>query len=80
MLPPVAPVAPAAPFLEPTSLETNFKRPLTRLINKQKNTVEIILKTKEDELINETSLPDRLTKLLPNIDDVIEEEDKDKTN
>ena len=33
-------------FLKPTTLETNFNRPITRLINKQKNAVQIIWKTK----------------------------------
>ena len=43
--PPISPL-PLEPsnnnFLKPTTLETNFNRPLARLINKQKNTVQII--------------------------------------
>ena len=60
--PPISP-PPVEPsdnkFLKPTTLETNFNHPLTRLINKQKNTVEIIPKTKKDEPIDQFNLSDQ---------------------
>ena len=42
--------------LKPTTLETNFNQPSTRLLKKQKNTVEIIPETKKDEPINQFNL------------------------
>ena len=66
-------------FLKPTTLETNFNRPLARLINKQKNTVQIIWKTKKDELIDQFDLSDRLSNFLPNIDKIVDEQN-DETN
>ena len=66
-------------FLKPTILETNFNHPVIRLINKQKNTVDIIPKTKKDELIDQFNLSDQLSKLLPNIDGTVDEQN-DKTN
>ena len=62
-------------FLTPTTLETNCNHPLRRLINKQKNTVKIIPKTK----MNWLTLSDRLSKLLSNIDEIVDEQN-DKTN
>ena len=74
--PPISPT-PLEPsnnkFSKPTTLETNFNRPLTRLIKKQKNTVEIIPKAEKDEQIDQFDLPDQLSKLLPNIDEIVDE-------
>ena len=58
----------AAPMkADKPNLQDNLKRPMTRLIDKQKNTVEVIPK-KDENNSDDTNLSDRLTKLLPNID------------
>ena len=64
-------------LLKPTTLETNFNRPLTRLIDKQRNTVQIIWKTKKDELIHQFNLSDRFSNLLPNIDETVDEQNNE---
>ena len=55
----------AAPMkADKPNLQDNLKRPMTRLIDKQKKTVEVIPK-KDENNSDDTNLSDRLTKLLP---------------
>ena len=55
----------AAPMkADKPNLQDNLKRPMTRLTDKQKNTVEVIPK-KDENNSDDTNLSDRLTKLLP---------------
>ena len=61
-------------------MQDDFKHPVTRLINKKKNIVQITPKKDTTNEINETNLSDCLTQLFPDIDEVEEEKVKDKNN
>ena len=61
-------------------MQDDFKRPVTRLINKKKNIVQVTPKKDTTNEINETNLSDCLTRLFPDIDEVEEEKVKGKNN
>lgn len=61
-------------------MQDDFKHPVTRLINKKKNIVQITPKKDTTNEINETNLSDCLTRLFPDIAEVEEEKVKDKNN
>lgn len=54
-------------------MQDDFKRPVTRLINKKKNIVQVTPKKDTTNEINETNLSDCLTRLFLDIDEVEEE-------
>ena len=68
------------PQLPPKPIIDNFARPLTKIIDDEKNTIQIIPKKKEVGL-NETNLSEQLSKIFPNINEVNkQDEEKFKEN
>ena len=54
--------------LQPKPIIDNFARPLTKIIDDEKNTIQIIPKKKVG--LKETNLSEQLSKNFPNIDEV----------
>ena len=57
------------PQLPPKPIIDNFAKPLTKIIDDEKNTIQIIPRKKEVDL-NKTNLSEQLSKIFPNIDEV----------
>ena len=63
------------PQLPPKPIIDNFARPLTKIIDDEKNTIQIIPKKKEVGL-NETNLSEQLSKIFPNINEVNKQDEE----
>ena len=63
------------PQLPPKPIIDNFARPLTKIIDDEKNTIQIIPKKKEVGL-NETNLSEQLSKVFPNINEVNKQDEE----
>ena len=63
------------PQLPPKPIIDNFAKPLTKIIDDEKNTIQIIPRKKEVGL-NETNLSEQLSKIFPNIDEVNKQDEE----
>ena len=63
------------PQLPPKPIIDNFARPLTKIIDDQKNTIQIIPK-KEEVGLNEMNLSEQLSKIFPNINEVNKQDEE----
>ena len=84
---PPPPVQPSdKSFIKPEASDTkrplrdDFPRHLTKIIDSKKNKIEVILKKKKKTDINETNLPEQLSKLFPKLDEVINKKKDDEKN
>ena len=61
--------------LPPKPIIDNFARPLTKIIDNEKNVIQIIPK-KEEVGLNEMNLSEQLSKFFPNIDEVNKQDEE----
>ena len=78
------PSSPPQPPPRPDILQTNFDRPITNLINKANNVIEMVTKNKKDELDKlDLHLSTQLSKLCPEVEDgtkIIDDKNDEKIN
>ena len=81
---PELPSSPPQPPPRPDILQTNFDRPITNVIDKAKNVIEIVPKNKKEELDKlDLHLPTQLSKLFPEVEygtKIIDDKNDEKIN